>query len=289
MIYGQKTMLLWTKNDVNVWTKNDVSVDIKISCLYNKFMEQNQFKIENKSVQSNDLIRSVWSLDSVGLKIFEMAVSCIDTVTSSKVDNVVYLSKKAIFNMFSATDENRYTRFQQHLKNLQKQVVTVRNFETDKITQIVPIPTISYGVKDDDDLIKFEFNNHIMPYLVELKRNYTSYQIENIRNMTSRYSILMYKFIKMNAFKGNSVIVSVDEYRRYTDTQKRYKIFSDWEKRVITDAMNDLNGARTDIVMTYEKIKSGRKINAIRLKWRDRTSYNDINFENDDQMTIDDF
>lgn len=252
-------------------------------------MINNQFKIENKSIQSNDLIRSVWSLDSVGLKIFEMAVSCIDTVTAGKDNNVIHLSKKAIFNMFSATDENRYTRFQQHLKNLQKQVVTVRSYDSDKITQIVPIPTITYGVKDDDDLIRFEFNPHIMPYLVELKRNYTSYQIENIRNMTSRYSILLYKFIKMNSFKGNSIIVSVDEYRRYTDTIKRYKVFSDWEKRVINDAMNDLNASRADIVMTYDKIRSGKKISAISLKWRDRTSYNDTKYENDDQMTIDDF
>jgi plasmid replication initiation protein len=252
-------------------------------------MEQNQFKIENKSVQSNDLIRSVWSLDSVGLKIFEMAVSCIDTVTNGVSDNVVYLSKKAIFNMFTAIDENRYTRFQEHLKKLQKQIVIVKHFDTDKITQIVPIPTIQYGTKDDDDLIKFEFNPHIMPYLVELKKNYTAYQIENLRNMNSRYSILLYKFIKMNAWKGNSVIVSVDEYRRYTDSTKRYKVFSDWEKRVINDAMNELNHSNTDLVCTYEKIRSGRKINAIRIKWRDRANYGDNCYENDNQMSIEDF
>lgn len=252
-------------------------------------MEQNQFKIENNSVQSNDLIRSVWSLDSVALKIFEMAVSCLDTVTSSTNDNVVYLSKKALFNMFSASDEDRYRRFQQHLKNLQKQVVTVRDYENDKIIQIVPIPTISYGVKDDDDLIKFEFNKHIMPYLVELRRNYTSYQIQNIRNMSSRYSILMYKFIKMNSWKGNSVVVSVDEYRRYTNTLKDYLRFSDWEKRVLNDGLNDLNQSRADLVVSYDKIRSGRKISAIRFKWRDRTSYNDINFDDDKQMTIDDY
>jgi len=252
-------------------------------------MEQNQFKIENKSVQSNDLIRSVWSLDSVGLKIFEMAVSCIDTLSSDVSNNVVYLSKKAIFNMFSAIDEDRYRRFQEHLKKLQKQVVIVKHFDTDKITQIVPIPTIQYGTKDDDDLIKFEFNVNIMPYLVELKKNYTSYQIDNIRNMSSRYSILMYKFIKMNSWKGNSVMVSVDEYRKYTDTIKDYSRFSDWEKRVLNDALIDLNHSMSDLIVAYEKIKSGRKINAIRLKWRDRTSFRDNSYENDDQMTIDDF
>lgn len=255
-------------------------------------MEQNQFKIENKSVQSNYLIRSVWSLDSVGLKIFEMAVSCIDTVTNGVSDNIVYLSKKAIFNMFGATDEDRYRRFQEHLKKLQKQVVVVKNYDTDKITQIVPIPTIQYGTKDNDDLIKFEFNHHIMPYLVELKKNYTTYSIENIRNMNSRYSILMYKFIKMNAWKGNSVIVSISEYRKYTDTVKEYSRFDNFERRVLIDAINEINHSYTDLVCAYEKIKSGRKINAIRLKWRDRLNYRDVTYENNldlNQMSIDDY
>lgn len=252
-------------------------------------MEQNQFKRENKSVQSNDLIRSVWSLDSVGLKIFELAVSCIDTVTSGTDNNVVYISKKAVFGMFGATDENRYSRFQEHLKKLQKQVITIKDFDNGKITQIVPIPTVQYGIKDDDDLIKFEFNKHIMPYLVELKRNYTAYQIDNLRNMNSRYSILMYKFIKMNAWKGAQIVVSVNDYKKYTDTQKQYVRFDNFERRVLIDAVNEINHSYADIVISYDKIKNGRKISAIRFKWRDRTSHNDNKYENDGQMTIDDY
>jgi len=257
-------------------------------------MEINQFKIENTSIQSNDLIRSVWSLDSVGLKIFEMAVSCIDTVTCSPENNVVYLSKRDIYSMFGATDTNKYTRFQEHLKKLQKQVVTVKDYETDKITQIVPIPFVQFGVKDEDDLIKIEFNRHIMPYLVELKKNYTSYKIENLRFMTSKYAILMYKFIKMNAWKGDSIIISIDEYRKYTDTIKSYSRFESWERRVIIDAMEELNKSRTDIVVGHEKIKSGRKIKAIRLQWRARKGFNDIVYEafsdvDPNQTTLADF
>ena len=57
----------------------------------------------------------------------------------------------------------------------------------------------------------------------------------------------------------------------------------------MNDGLNDLNQSRADLVVSYDKIRSGRKISAIRFKWRDRTSYNDINYDDDKQMTIDDY
>ena len=39
----------------------------------------------------------------------------------------------------------------------------------------------SMGIDDSDDLVMFEINKRILPYLLELKRNYTSYEIQNIR------------------------------------------------------------------------------------------------------------
>lgn len=48
---------------------------------------------KRKVIEHNDLITSVAKMDKVPLKIFELAVSCIDTDNPPK-DNIVYLSKK---------------------------------------------------------------------------------------------------------------------------------------------------------------------------------------------------
>lgn len=110
-----------------------------------KNMENNQFEMQNKSVQSNDLIRSVWSLDAVSLKIFEMVVSCLDSYPMTKgVNDTVHISKASIYSMFSASDKDRNFRFKNHLKSLQKQVVSIVDYDTKKITQIVPFPTVQW-------------------------------------------------------------------------------------------------------------------------------------------------
>lgn len=54
---------------------------------------------DRKVVEHNDLITSIAKMDKTPLKIFELAVSCIDTDNPPK-DDVVYLSKKELFSFF---------------------------------------------------------------------------------------------------------------------------------------------------------------------------------------------
>ncbi|MFL2106665.1 RepB family plasmid replication initiator protein, partial [Desemzia sp. FAM 23988] len=54
--------------------------------------------LENqKAVEHNDLITSVAKMDKIPLKIFELAVSCLDTENIPQ-DNTVYLSKETLFS-----------------------------------------------------------------------------------------------------------------------------------------------------------------------------------------------
>ena len=57
---------------------------------------------KRKIVEHNDLISSVAKMDKTPLKIFELAVSCIDTENPPK-DNIIYLSKKELFAFFEVS------------------------------------------------------------------------------------------------------------------------------------------------------------------------------------------
>ena len=63
--------------------------------LQKKAAFMNEFP-KRKVVEHNDLISSVAKMDKVPLKIFELAVSCIDTDNPPK-DNIVFLSKRELF------------------------------------------------------------------------------------------------------------------------------------------------------------------------------------------------
>ena len=75
---------------------------------------------KRKIVEHNDLITSVAKMDKTPLKIFELAVSCIDTENLPK-DNIIYLSKKELFTFFDVSDNGKHTRFKEAVEKMQKQ------------------------------------------------------------------------------------------------------------------------------------------------------------------------
>ena len=62
---------------------------------------------KRKIVEHNDLITSVAKMDKVPLKIFELAVSLIDTDNPPK-NNTIYLSKTELFSFFKVDDSNKH-------------------------------------------------------------------------------------------------------------------------------------------------------------------------------------
>ena len=76
---------------------------------------------KRKIVEHNDLITSVAKMDKTPLKIFELAVSCIDTENLPK-DNTIYLSKEELFTFFDVSDNGKHTRFKEAIKVMQKKL-----------------------------------------------------------------------------------------------------------------------------------------------------------------------
>jgi len=241
-------------------------------------MKKSEFDMDNKVVQHNDLLSSLSSMDGVTLKLFEMCVSCLDT--SVKDLKSVNIRKSDVFAMFEADDSKKYTRFRDHMRRLQRQIITIYDPESNKVSQHVAIPSVTWGLSDDNDRVIVEFNSHLLPYLLQLKANFTQYEIGNIRKMRSKYAIILYKLAKMHTWKSSSFTLTIAQLREYTDTKKDYLVFADFEKRVIKSAISEINGSGADLLITYDKIKPSRKVTAIRFQIRRRNSYRDNDFDN---------
>ena len=65
---------------------------------------------KRKVVEHNSLITSIAKMDKTPLKMFELAVSFINTEDPPK-NNTVYLSKEELFAFFKVDDSNKHTRF----------------------------------------------------------------------------------------------------------------------------------------------------------------------------------
>lgn len=233
-----------------------------------------------KNVQHNDLITSVAKMDKTPLKMFELAVSCIDPKNPPE-DNSVYLSKQDLFSFFSVTDSNRYSRFKEAIETMQKQAYFEVKQETGKgykYRSIAPIPTIEWNDYDDDVMIRF--NVDIMPYLIDLKKNFTQYLINDIIRLNSKYSVVIYKWLSMNYnqyenYKLNgdrtekqlevlkNPVIPVNNLREMTDTITTYSRMSNFTTRVLDAPLSEIN-KNTSFNVEYQKIKKGGRISEIK-------------------------
>ncbi|WP_332381319.1 RepB family plasmid replication initiator protein [Lactococcus cremoris] len=236
---------------------------------------------KRKIVEHNDLITSVAKMDKVPLKIFELAVSLIDTENPPK-NNTIYLSKTELFAFFKVDDSNKHSRFKEAIMTLHQQsVFEIRemNVHKNKFEYRVISPLEETTWNDYNDIISMTFTKSIMPYLIELKTKFTQYALSDLVDLNSKYSIILYKWLSMNynqyehySVKGGrrteqvesyrNPSISIKELRLMTDTVKDYKRFDHFETRVLKNAIEEIN-THTHFNVTYEKVKKGRSIDSI--------------------------
>ncbi len=234
---------------------------------------------KRKVVEHNSLITSIAKMDKTPLKMFELAVSCIDTDNPPK-DNTIYLSKRDLFAFFKVSDNDKHSRFKEAIEKMQKQAFFQIKEEAGKgfkFINIVPIPYVEWT--DYNDKVLIRFSPEIIPYLINLKKNFTQHALSDIAELNSKYSIILYRWLSMNynqyehySNKGGRRIeqvesyrnptISIKELRTMTDTVYEYKEMSNFTREVLGKSLQEIN-AHTTLNVTCEKIKKGRSIDSI--------------------------
>src|SRR5574338_280355 len=234
---------------------------------------------KRKVVEHNDLITSIAKMDKTPLKMFELAISCIDTENPPK-DNTVFLSKRELFAFFKVSDNDKHSRFKQSIRAMQKEAYFEIKENKGKgfdFESIIPIPYVKWN--DYNDEVTIRFDQAIMPYLINLKKNFTQHALSDISELNSKYSIILYRWLSMNynqyehySNKGGRREEQVEEYRNptismrelreMTDTVQDYPRFTNFESYILKNSLKEIN-AHTHFNVTYDKIKKGRSIDRI--------------------------
>ncbi|EHB6445586.1 MULTISPECIES: RepB family plasmid replication initiator protein [Lactococcus] len=254
---------------------------------------------KRKVVEHNSLITSIAKMDKTPLKMFELAVSCINTEEPPK-DNTVYLSKRDLFAFFKVSDNDKHSRFKQAVEKMQKQAFFQIKEEAGKgfkFKSIVPIPYVEWT--DYNDEVKIEFHREIMPYLINLKKNFTQHALSDIAELNSKYSLILYRWLSMNynqyehySVKGGrraeqveayrNPSISIKELRIMTDTVNSYKQFTRFNNDVLKTPLDEIN-AHTSFNVTYDKIKKGRSIDSIVFHIEKKRMADDNSYKLDDR------
>lgn len=117
--------------------------------------------------------------------------------------------------------------------------------------------------------IKFQFHDDMKPFLIDFASQFVNYDISNILQFKSKYTLSFYEFFKLQTqFKKEKLITEVlelQELREWLSLNKnkqnkfkndKYTRFYDLKKYVLDQVKQDM--LTSDIEMDYSVIKQGR-------------------------------
>ncbi|MHB1645617.1 MAG: replication initiation protein [bacterium] len=216
-------------------------------------------KINEKSIvkKSNDLIFTSCDLSLIQQKIIAVALSTI-----YKEDNKLkpFIMPTAEFLTILNITGTNYTYLDKIIKNIADKPITkfVKNNNKEKILRYYWFSITECGNGE----VKLNFNTELAADLLNLKQKFTTYSLDNILILKSKYDIKLYEIFKsaIGSKKSYVYTVNIDDFKKLLNIEQIpfYKI-----KQSILDNVN-LSG--TDINIEYKLIKQNKKVIKISFK-----------------------
>ena len=213
----------------------------------------------NLIVKSNALIEASYSLDAVEqrvilLAILEARALNIEIGLGTRIK--VYASNYA--NTYGISKDMAY-------KAMKKAVLGLHQAEF-RWSEMTPkgvkhthsrfTDTIAYC--EGEGCIELIFGSQVIPQIIDLKKLFTSYEIEQTRNL-NRYGLRLYELLIRWRATGKAKISLNDLRNALGVLDDEYQTMSNFKNRVLDVAVSEIN-ENTDITTSYEQHKQGRKI-----------------------------
>lgn len=248
-------------------------------------MEKN---MNNLVVQSNVLLNGVPVMKTGAFKIFLKAVTQIKQNEDTSSRDVT-LDFREVSQILTATNNNarRYRVLDSVKRLLSDSVFHIKIYDENKGRDVdkfyAPISTAEV----DGNELTITFSAEIMPYISNLNKNFTKYDVQNIYHLGTNSSISIYQLLRSSANKAIyskklskeeknrllNPIFELDFLKNLTNCNNKYPVFKDYERRILKPSIELIN-ENTDLEVCYGKVKNGRSIAAIQFFLKEKKSSN---------------
>ncbi|MED0661390.1 replication initiation protein [Geobacillus thermodenitrificans] len=217
----------------------------------------------NAVTKSNVLIEANYKLSTLEQKIILYLISQIH---KDDDDFKMYrLPIQEFSELLGYRGSPKYTELREITKNLMRKVLEIR--EGQKLKQMSWVSYVEYD--GNSGYVSLSFDPRLKPYLLQLKREFTTYRLKNVMELKSSYSIRMYELLKRWQYVGGFEI-RLDELRMMVGAGNKYREYHNFKKRVLNPAQQEISG-KTDIMFSYEEIREKRKVVSIRFHIKEKT------------------
>lgn len=118
--------------------------------------------------------------------------------------------------------------------------------------------------------IEIMFSEDIMPLITQLSERYTQYDLKQIGNLQSSYSLRIFEMLMQWISVGKTPFIKLEDFReRLGIGNDKYDSMSDFKKRVLDPAIKEIS-KNTNITVSYQQKKEGVKITGFSFIFKDK-------------------
>ena len=224
-------------------------------------------------VKDNALIQASYTLDLAEQRLILLAI--IEARNSGHGithDTLLRIHASSYSKHFNVNDKTAYTMLKDASKGLFDRYVTYhdKNPKNGKDRSFHCRWVDKVGVEPDSGIVYMRFTSDVVPLITRLEKQYTSYDIAEVANLTSSYAVRLYELIIQWREVGVTQKYNIDELRSKLGVEpEKYKEMYNLKIRVIDLAIKQIN-EHTDITVKYTQHKTGRTITSMSFSFKQK-------------------
>jgi|AntRauTorckE5430_2_1112549.scaffolds.fasta_scaffold00490_2 plasmid replication initiation protein len=242
--------------------------------------------------KSNSLVEARYRFNTWEMRVFTKMISM---VRSEDKDFKTYRIQLRELMLDFGLENNRssYEHLRQAAYSLAKKEANIYFEENGKLrlTRTHLLVDTTEDVETDDSnappYIDVTFHAKLKPLILDLKNQYTLYDVQNILNLPSTYLVRLYELLKQYEGIGHrtfdfnelkEMIGAIETWeegpsgRRVTKSKDYFPLYGNFKQKVLNKGLIKF-AEHTDITYEFEPIKVGRKVAKIRFKILKNTAY----------------
>lgn len=213
-------------------------------------------------VEHNDLIaKAQHDLTAKELKIMDYVISKIkpsDDEFNTIHTSLYELNKVMDLNVRSGAN---YSYMAEKLIGLREKTVAI--FEEGKTRAVTFTGWLNDVTVKENGQVSLKLSDKLVPYLLNLKKNYTQYFLHDTAQLSSKYAIMIYKLMrevdKSKGKKTPTLSISPDVLKEKLNAPENYS-FGQFNQKVLTPAIEEINLKIEDMDLQIAKGTRGRKV-----------------------------
>ena len=217
------------------------------------------FAMSEKSlvVQHNKIIEARYKLSVGEQRLIKVLVSMIEPY--DEAFKVYRISIIDLVKLLGVSDKDFYAKVKVWSRKLVSSLLVFKGDGENEL-QLTWLSSAEY--KESEGVVELEFSPKLKPFLLQLKKHFTVYELENIIRLKRMYSIRIYELLKQYQNIGRRRF-TIDELRKILMLDDgEYKGYKNFKRWVLLPAQKELE-EKTDISFKWNEEKKWRDVVAI--------------------------